>query len=82
MSLFLKGLKMDTKYYCQFGCGILKMVGPKMKDFCPRMNMLKGFFLNSPTMNYGSSKSADIVQSCPIFDELALLVFSKYNSFL
>ena len=24
---------------CQFGCGILKMVGPKMQDFCPRINM-------------------------------------------
>ena len=32
---------------CQFGCGILKMVGPKMQDFCPRINMLKGFFLQS-----------------------------------
>ena len=31
--------------WCQFGCGILKMVGPKMQVFCPRMNMLKGFFL-------------------------------------
>ena len=29
---------------CQFGCGILKMVGPKMQDFCPRINMLKDFF--------------------------------------
>ena len=28
----------------QFGCGILKMMGPKMQDFCPRINMLKGFF--------------------------------------
>ena len=28
----------------QFGCGILKMVGPKMQDFCPRINMLKGNF--------------------------------------
>ena len=27
---------------CQFGCGILKMVGPKMQDFFPRINMLKG----------------------------------------
>ena len=26
----------------QFSCGILKMVGPKMQDFCPRINMLKG----------------------------------------
>ena len=35
--------------------------GPKVQDFCPRINMLKGFFLNNPTMNYGSSKSAKIV---------------------
>jgi len=28
----------------QLGCGILKMVVPKMQDFCPRINMLKGFF--------------------------------------
>ena len=27
---------------CQFGCGILKMVGPKLKDFCPGIDMLKG----------------------------------------
>ena len=26
----------------QFGGGILKMVGPKMQDFCPIINMLKG----------------------------------------
>ena len=24
---------------CQFGCGILKMVGPKMQAFWPRINM-------------------------------------------
>ena len=29
-------------YKCQFGCGILKMVGPKMQDFCPRIDKLKG----------------------------------------
>ena len=29
-------------YIGQFGCGILKMVGPKMQDFCPLYNMLKG----------------------------------------
>ena len=23
----------------QFGCGILKMAGPKMQDFCPRINI-------------------------------------------
>ena len=32
-------------YSCQFGCEILKMVGPKMQDFCSRISMLKGFFL-------------------------------------
>ena len=25
-------------------CGILKMIGPKMQDFFPRINMLKEFF--------------------------------------
>ena len=29
----------------QFGCGILKMVGPKKQDFWPRINIFKGFFL-------------------------------------
>ena len=28
--------------YCQFGCEILKMVGQKMQDFCPRIDVLKG----------------------------------------
>ena len=37
------------------------MVGPKKQNFCPRINMLKEFFLNNPTMKYGSSKSAKIV---------------------
>ena len=27
---------------CQFGCGILQMMDPKMQDFCPRINRLKG----------------------------------------
>ena len=26
---------------CQFGCGILKMVGPKKQDFWPKINILK-----------------------------------------
>ena len=26
----------------KIGCGILKMVGPKMQDFCPRIDLLKG----------------------------------------
>ena len=27
--------------YQQFGCGILKMVGPKKQDFWPKINILK-----------------------------------------
>ena len=30
----------NCKY--QFGCGILKMVGPKKQDFWPKINILKG----------------------------------------
>ena len=26
----------------QFGCSILKMVGPKKQDFCPKINILTG----------------------------------------
>ena len=44
----------NTTYVYQFGCGILKMVGPKKQDFWPRIN--------------GSSKSAKIVLSKSIFD--------------
>jgi hypothetical protein len=32
----------DTFGHCQFGCGILKMVGPKKQDFWPKINILKG----------------------------------------
>jgi hypothetical protein len=40
------------------------MVGPKMQDFCPRIDMLKGnCFENIPAMNYGLSKSAEIILS-------------------
>ena len=28
----------------QFGCGILKMVGPKKQDLWPKINILKGNF--------------------------------------
>ena len=35
---------MGFAHQCQFGCGILKVVGPKMQDFYPRINMLKGIF--------------------------------------
>ena len=30
---------------CQFGCGILKMVGPKKQKFWPRINILEGIFI-------------------------------------
>ena len=40
------------------------MVGPKMQDFDPRINMLKG---NYPKMNYGLSKSDKIVLLDSIF---------------
>ena len=29
-------------YQYQFGCGILKMVGPKKQDFWPKIYILKG----------------------------------------
>ena len=29
-------------HYYQFGCGILKMVGPKKQDFWPKINIPKG----------------------------------------
>ena len=44
------------------------MVGPKKQDFWPRINILEGFFILNPSMNYDSSKSAKIVLSKSIFD--------------
>ena len=38
---------LQKKHPGQFGCGILKMVGPKMQDFLPRINKLKEFFLKT-----------------------------------
>ena len=32
----------DLKYERFCGCEILKMVGPKMQAFCPRIDMVKG----------------------------------------
>ena len=43
------------------------MVGPKKQDFWPRINILKGFFLN-PSKNYCLSISAKIILSKSIFD--------------
>ena len=43
MNLFLPRkelVSLNSKF--QFGFGILKMVGPKMQTFCPRINILKG----------------------------------------
>ena len=48
-----------------------------MQDFCPRINMLKGFFLNNHAMNYGLSKSAEIVLSKSIFNVKNQLIFFK-----
>ena len=47
---------LELLYEGQFGCGILTMVGPKIK-----------IFQNNPTMNYGLSRSAKIVLSKSIF---------------
>ena len=41
---FTSGLAAPVAPAGQFGCGISKMVAPKMQDFCPNINMLKGFF--------------------------------------
>ena len=54
--------KLTNTAQCQFGCGILKMVDPKMLDFCPNQHAQR-IFLNNPMMNYGSSKSAEIILS-------------------
>ena len=43
-----------------FGCGILKMVDPKMQDFYPRFNMLKAIFVKQ---SYDELKSSKIVLS-------------------
>ena len=45
------GSSSTTKYYCQFGCGIFKMVGSKMQGFCPRINMLKGVLFKKILVN-------------------------------
>ena len=53
-----------------------------MQDFCPRINMLKVFFLNNPAMNYGLSISAEIILSKSIFYiKNRLNFFKKKNSF-
>jgi hypothetical protein len=54
-------------------------VGPKKQDFWPRINILKGFFFQNPSMNYGSSKSTKIVLSKSIFNVKNQLNFIKKN---
>ena len=34
--------KSDEYIFNQFGCGILRMVGPKKQDFWPKINIFKG----------------------------------------
>ena len=75
MDWSVSNLKVQELALIEFGCGILRMVGPKMQDFCPRINMLKGnFYKKNPAMTYGSSKSAEIVISKSI---IYLKKFSK-----
>ena len=54
---------------CQFGCGTLKMVGPKMQDFAQESTCSKEIVLkqNNPAMNYALSKSAKIILTKSIF---------------
>ena len=60
----------------QFGRGILKMVGPKKQYFCPRINILKGFFFKSFN-ELRFVKSAKIILSKSIFDVKINRIFSK-----
>ena len=57
------------------------MVGPKMQDFAQESTCSKEIFLNNPTMNYGSSKSAEIVLSKSIFYVKNRQNFFKKKSF-
>ena len=47
--IFLKGHKILQNLHLTFVLvsSILKMVGPKTQEFCPRINMLKGIFLKT-----------------------------------
>jgi len=56
------------------------MVGPDMQDFGLRINMLKEFKKKS-MMNYGLSKSVEIVLSKSIFYVKNQRNFSKKKSF-
>ena len=41
--------------YYQFGCGILKMVGPKKQDFWSKINTLKGNQFYRQTFGHGKN---------------------------
>ena len=42
---------------------VSSIVGPKIQDFCPRIDMLKGNCFKTILLNYGLSKSAEILLS-------------------
>ena len=52
------------------------VAGHKMQEFCPRINVFKGNFFKTII------EPLYFLKSCPIFDELAFPVFTKYNGFL
>ena len=49
----------------QFGCRILKMVGPKMQDFWPKNNILRG--------NHCILK----IQEAPVLQKLGMILENK-----
>ena len=51
--------------YCQFGCGILKMVGPKKQVFWPKINILKG--------NHCILR----IRRAPVFQKLGMILENK-----
>ena len=45
--------------YCQFGCGNLKMVGPKKQDFCKEVIRFQGFHLIFEMEEHGASDASN-----------------------
>ena len=56
---------MKAKHYYQFGCEILKMVGPKKEDFWPKINILKG---NHCTLR---------IRGVPVHQKLGMILENK-----
>ena len=55
---------------CQFGCGILKIVGPKQQNFCPKINMLKVNFDTNyfePLMILSSQQKLEFLKLIVLF---------------